>query len=102
MIIYKGKPDGRIQRSFKDFPPGALYECQDKAWMDERVMLVWVESVLRPYLQTAPEGVHHIIILDSFRCHMMKSVVDAIQDLGCEALQRQIKKMGRLDVRIWN
>jgi DDE superfamily endonuclease len=120
MIVYKGKPDGRIQRNFNTYPQGAIYECQDKAWVDERVMLNWVETVLRPYVKKAPEGVHPIIILDSFRCHMMTSVVDAIKELGCEVenipgncrglcqpidvgigkpFKDRIKKMGGLDAR---
>ena len=51
--------------------------------MDEVVMLMWVEVVLKPYIATAPAYVHPIILLDMFQCHMMESVVNAIQDLGC-------------------
>jgi transposase-like protein len=84
MIVFKGKPTGRINRSFPTYPQGAFYEAQEKAWMDEKVMLEWVEKVLKPHIAQAPAGVHPIILLDSYRCHMMESVVSAIQDLGCE------------------
>ena len=51
--------------------------------MDESVMLAWIDKVLKPYIKTAPIGIHPVILLDHYRCHMMESVVNIIQDLGC-------------------
>ena len=51
---------------------------------DERVMLMWVDMVLKPYVDTDPENVVLLLFLDSYHCHMMNSVVNAIQDLGVE------------------
>ena len=61
-----------------------MYACQDNAWMDERVMLQWVEQILKPYLLTSPDDVIPLLLLDSYRCHMMVSVVVKIEELGCE------------------
>ena len=61
-----------------------IYACQDNAWMDERVMLMWVEMVLKPYVDTAPDNVFPLLFLDSYHCHMMNSAVNVIQDLGVE------------------
>ena len=52
------------------YPQGMIYACQDNAWMDERVMLMWVEMVLKPYVDTAPENVVPLLFLDSYCCHM--------------------------------
>ncbi len=52
--------------------------------MDETVMLVQVDQVLQPYVDTAPEDIIPILIIDSYRCHMMTSVVQKIQELGVE------------------
>jgi hypothetical protein len=52
--------------------------------MDEEAMIVWVDRVLQPHIETAPSGVMPIIFLDSYRCHMMASVTTKIQDLGVE------------------
>ena len=42
-------------------------------------------QVLQPYAETAPEDIVPILILDSYRCHMMASVVQKIQgELGVE------------------
>ncbi len=84
-IIFKGKHDGRIARlEFGTYPAGHHYRCQDAAWMDEHVMLAWVEEVLAPYVATAPDDIVPLLILDSYQCHMMASVVYKIQELGVE------------------
>ena len=84
LIIFKGKPKGRIQREFPTYPEGSFYSCQDNAWMDEQVMKDWVETVLKPHVEQAPEDIHPILLLDSYRCHMMASIVNAIGDLGVQ------------------
>ena len=52
--------------------------------MDERVMIAWVDEILKPYVADAPEDIIPLLILDSYRCHMMGSVVQRIQELGVE------------------
>ena len=54
------------------YPEGMIYACQDNAWMDERVMLMWVNMALKPYVDTAPEKVVPLLFLplshDEFGC----------------------------------
>jgi hypothetical protein len=77
--------DGCIAQSeFATNPAGHHYCCQEATWMDEQVMLAWVEVVLAPYVAMAPEDIILLLILDSYQCHMMASVVYKIQDLGVE------------------
>ena len=84
-VLFLGKPNGRIvQCEFPMYPKGMIYACQDNAWIDKRMMLMWVEMVLKPYVDTAPQNVVPLLFLDSYHCHMMNSVVNAIQDLGVE------------------
>ena len=52
--------------------------------MDEAVMLQWVKEVLEPWPKTDPDGIVPYLLLDSYNCHLMSSVVHAIQDLGIE------------------
>jgi hypothetical protein len=83
MVVFKGKPNGRIaKREFGDYLATHPYRCQENAWMDETVMITWVADVLKPYLTDAPEDVTPLPILDSYRCHMMASVVQRIRELG--------------------
>ena len=85
MLIFKGTANGRIvKRDMPGWDSTFLYACQPNAWMDERCMLLWVELCLKPHVATIPTGIIPIIFLDSYRCHTMASVVDAIQDLGVE------------------
>ena len=85
LFCFLGKPNGRIvQREFPMYPQCMIYACQDNAWMDERVMLMWVEMVLKPYVDTAPQNMVPVLFLDSYCCHMMNLAVNAIQDLGVE------------------
>jgi hypothetical protein len=85
MVIFKGKPNGRIVKTeFATYPAPHRYHCQENAWMDEAVMLAWVEDILWPYIKTAPDDVIPLLILDSYQCHMMGSVVLRIQELGVE------------------
>jgi len=84
-VVIKWKPDGRIARTeFSKYPPTHHYHCQDSAWMDERVMLAWAHEVLKLYVADATEHVIPILILHSYHCHMMASVVMKIQELGIE------------------
>ena len=87
MVVYKGTENNTIKkRELPNHHPTCIYETQENAWMDERVMLRWVEEVLTPYVALAPPGIIPIILLDSYRCHVMASVVNVIQDLGCEVV----------------
>jgi hypothetical protein len=52
--------------------------------MDKVCMIAWVNEVLAPYIATAPNDVVPLLVLNSYRCHMMALVVDLIQELGVE------------------
>lgn len=83
LIVFKAQPNGRIEkRELSLYPEGSIYACQPAAWMDERVMKVWIETVLKPHVAKAPAGIIPVLLLDSYRCHLMSSVTGIIQDLG--------------------
>lgn len=85
VVVFKGQPNGRIAKEeIPTFTKDHFYACQKNAWMDERVMKQWVNVVLKPYVETAPDHIIPLLILDSYRCHMMSSVVQCIQELGVE------------------
>jgi hypothetical protein len=85
MVVFKGAVNGWIaQTEFAAYPTTNYYRCQANAWMDEAVMLAWVDEILAPYVAMAPDQVVPLLILDSYCCHMMGSVVQQIQELGVE------------------
>jgi hypothetical protein len=87
MVVYKGTENCTImKRELQHHHPTCIYETQENAWIDERVMLRWVEDVLVPYVALAPPGIIPLILLDSYCCHIMALVVNVIQDLGCKVV----------------
>ena len=57
---------------------------QEKAWMDKSIMQKWITLVLKPYIDTVPDGVRPILFLDSYCCHLMASVVNVIEAMGVQ------------------
>ena len=39
--------------------------------MDERVMLMWVRTILKPFIEHCPIDIQPLLLLDSFKCHTM-------------------------------
>ena len=63
VIIFKGPRNGRIvTREFPNYEEDMVYLCQRAAWMDEEAIIVWVDRVLQPHIETAPSGVMPILI----------------------------------------
>ncbi len=47
-------------------------------------MIAWIDPVLKPYVANAPDHVIPLLILDSYHCHRMASVVTRTQELEIE------------------
>lgn len=66
------------------------YACQAKAWMDEVNMHLWIDLVLKPYNDAKeerdPGGQPLVLILDSYRVHMIGSVVNKLNQMGIEVI----------------
>ena len=74
MFVFKAKPGGPVQRTLRNFPEGAVYAVQHNAWMDESVMLQWVDRVHKPWSETVPENIVPYLLLDSYKVHLMTTV----------------------------
>ena len=76
VLTFNGHPQGRIATwEFPTYPQEMIYTCQDNAWMDERVMLFWVDQALKPYVIQAG-GVIPILFLNSYQCHITENIHD--------------------------
>ena len=85
LVVFKGKPGSCIEtREFPTYPQDNIYACQHSAWMDERVMRMWVREVLKPYVEDAPVHIQPLLLLDSYQCHTMASVTGDIEALGVQ------------------
>ena len=84
-LIFKGEQNGRIAtKELPTFPEMCHYAMQKKAWMDEAMMMKWIDKCLKPWNNTLPSTAVPLLLLDSFRVHMLGSVVKMIQQLGIE------------------
>jgi len=82
VLVFKGMLAGCIAKwDFATYPCRCIYACQSSAWMDEVVMLQWVEQVLKPHILELPLNGVPRLLLDSYRCHMMASVMQ-INEMG--------------------
>ena len=85
MLIFKGKPGGSVEKEFKnDDPAHPCCVVQENAWTDERAMLVWTEKTLKPHVETVPDGIVPLLLLDKHSCHCQGSTARQIENLGVE------------------
>ena len=82
-IIFKGREGRRVIREFfgDNFPHDSVCTVQDKAWIDRRDFLEYVEKVWKPYCANKP---FTYLLMDDFPVHLMTESVHAIQDCGTE------------------
>jgi len=66
------------------FPNGAHYTVQENEWLDECLILEWVEKVLKPWAADLPEEICPFLILDSYHCHTTTLVCSTISELGVD------------------
>jgi hypothetical protein len=67
VLIFKDQPDGRIAgMEFSLFPPTHHYLCQQNTWVNKAVMFVWVDEVLVPYVEQAPDDIVPLLVLNSY------------------------------------
>ena len=80
-IIFKGKPNGRIEsKEFKTYPADARYAVQENAWMDEITMLKWVNLVWEPFTLESSSPCY--LIVDDYTAHKTAAVRSAISECG--------------------
>lgn len=102
-VIFRGKPGGRIAREWTgntEYPHSSVYAVQEKAWMDKRVFLEWVEKIWKPFCQNKTST---YLLMDEFSVHLMTDCVNSIQDCGTEVdfvLGGYTSKLQALDVGI--
>jgi len=76
MIIFKGK---RALKNIK-VPDGCIVAVQQKAWCDEAIMIRWINECLKVYTNRQ----RSLVVLDSFRCHIMDSIKKQLRKANAE------------------
>ena len=73
MIIFKGKRKLKLIH-----PDSVVIRVQEKGWMNEELMLEWIELCVRPYTERKPS----LLILDSFKGHLTKDVNSSMKKMN--------------------
>lgn len=70
MVIFKGKRKLKLNH-----PDNIIVRVQEKGWMNEQLMLEWIDLCLRPHTDRRPS----MLVLDSFRGHLTSEVSEAMK-----------------------
>lgn len=88
--VFKGAPDGTIaSRELPTFSQDGLWATQKNAWCDERIMHLWINGSLVPEIQNVQilfPGVTPLLLLDTYKVHLMGEIVETIQSHGVEVM----------------
>jgi len=60
---------------------GWLGCIQSKGWFDGQVAKIWIEKVMKPYLEDAEES---FLLIDHYKVHMTSDFVKACNNLGAD------------------
>ena len=75
MIIFKGKTDRTI--SDLNIPAGFIVKTQDKAWMDNDLMKVWMEDIWIKHIPAERQKLgfeNALLTFDTFAAHLADDV----------------------------
>ena len=70
-VVFKGKTSRPLRKV--TIPKDVIATTQQKAWMDEPRMLMWITMVWKPYIAGRPA----LLTLDTFTAHLTEAVKDA-------------------------
>lgn len=88
MLIFKGRPNQRIEREFarRDlYPSGVNCAVQARGWTDESIFRHWLNETLLPTAHRY--GCEQVcLVLDSFRVHSMQFVHDFLNEHGIRSI----------------
>jgi transposase-like protein len=87
-LIYKGSASttGRIYQELRKregYPAELEYGVQKSAWMDEELMLQWLDKVWKPVTE-ARQGKKTLLLLDVYAAHMTSAVMQVFANLNTE------------------
>ncbi len=84
-LIFKGAVNGSIANSLQHIMPEGIFGCKKvKRWMDNRVMNLLKEKVLRPYEEGSFGSA---LLLEQMESHIHPHFVDTIDGFGTLVIQ---------------
>ena len=87
MIIFKGKTDKTIKDL--DVPVGFVIRTQEKAWMDNELMHVWLDEIWLKHVRDESKKLgfeNSLLTFDAFSAHLTDSVKQHLLKEECDTL----------------
>ena len=87
MIIFKGKTDRTI--SDLNIPAGFIVKTQEKAWMDDDLMKVWVEDIWIKHIRAECQKLgfeNALLKFDAFAAHITDDVESQLLEAKTDTL----------------
>ena len=90
-IVFKAKPNGRIEKNMRQILPDDMFGCvQTKGWADDRGMGEWFHQVWKPFIARTMDDDEPImsnmnsslLLIDDFKCHRQPSFNNLMSSLG--------------------
>jgi hypothetical protein len=78
-FIFKGQPGKKVEEELRRQNVNGC--CQPNGWFDESVTAKYVTTILEPYVRGSNNAV---LLVDHFKVHLMKSFVDACNNIGID------------------
>ncbi|RHY17924.1 hypothetical protein DYB25_004086 [Aphanomyces astaci] len=76
LIIVKGTPGSEIDvDELPTYAPGPVYVVQKAAYMDQRVLSLYLREVLQPKVDCPS-----VVLADNFTCHVSKKSYKILED----------------------
>ena len=80
LVIFKGKPNGRIRREARLMPENIVVAVNEKTWMSQEVMKLWIEKVWAEYCRMEES----YLLLDEYQVHKMSWVMKTFAAMNTE------------------
>lgn len=72
-------PGGKIEKEIEE--NGWLACVQPKGWFDGRVAQIWIDKVIKPYVEDADKA---FLLVDHFTVHLTSDFVKSLNNLGVD------------------
>ncbi len=91
-VVFNAKPTGRIIREVNlphlGYSPECYHTVQDKNWVDEDRMKLWIRKIWKPFVMQKREKYRDrrdlcfILQLDNFKAHLTQGVISELMKLS--------------------
>jgi len=80
-VVFKGVPNGKIEKELESYPKNCVYAVQQNAWTDDRIMEKYMDEVLFTS-EEWKESPNPVILLDDLGSHKSEGTLGKLRSNG--------------------